>query len=410
VAVEEKPVAKKIGELLVDQGLITRAQLSRTLQSQLISGGHLGTCLVELGYASIDSVGETLADALKMRYARPEMLCGIPAWVIDTLSAELVEKFQVIPIGKEDRSLHLAVISPGRLSSLSMHTGYKIIPWISPEIRILEAMERYYDIPRRPRYLKLSHTADSRLSSMPESSSSAHGRWAPTMSPTDEAAIHRSKKAPALAHNSSGNSLGFSGHRPRPVAVSTLPNPTGAAVAVATNSIEAPAPAPGPAAERRLEEVARQMSHAEDREELASVVISHAARHVSRCILFGVKGESAYVWDWSGIDLNPTHVSGLELPVIEGSVFDLLQGDSSYWGPVPKEAKYDAFYGPLESAAPDEVLLLPIYLHDRLVAVLYGEGDASSPIGGEIEAWSRLVSKISMALNMIVLKMKIRGA
>jgi len=151
------------------------------------------------------------------------------------------------------------------------------------------------------------------------------------------------------------------------------------------------------------------MSHAEDREELASVVISYAARQMSRCILFGVRAETAYVWDWSGIDLNPAHVVELEIPVIGGSIFELLQGDPSYWGPVPRDADFSAFYGPLESVAPDEVLLLPIYLHDRLVALLYGEGSAASPIGGEIETWLRLKSKISMALNMIVLKLKIRG-
>ena len=43
-------MSKQIGEALIEKGLLSRGQLEHALRLQLIFGGHLGTCLVELGY------------------------------------------------------------------------------------------------------------------------------------------------------------------------------------------------------------------------------------------------------------------------------------------------------------------------------------------------------------------------
>ena len=62
----------------------------------------------------------------------------------------------------------------------------------------------------------------------------------------------------------------------------------------------------------------------------------------------------------------------------------------------------------LERPLPEEILLLPVHLNDRLIAVLYGEGTQEQSISVDVEDYLHLVSKISMALNIIILKMKIR--
>ena len=152
-------MAKKIGERLVEKGLLTREQLVKALKYQLMVGGHLGTSLIELGYVDELALGKTLAECLQMRYASPAQLSKIPKSAIDALGAHLVETHQVVPLRLCGRTLHLAVISPRDVGSLSQITGLKIVPWLAPEIRILEAMERYYDIPRRSRYVSLSHSA-----------------------------------------------------------------------------------------------------------------------------------------------------------------------------------------------------------------------------------------------------------
>ena len=73
-----RPVAgearKPIGEVLVDQGLITAEQLAALLAEQERPGSQrprLGAAVVNAGYASDRQVAEALATALNLRGRRP---------------------------------------------------------------------------------------------------------------------------------------------------------------------------------------------------------------------------------------------------------------------------------------------------------------------------------------------------
>ena len=124
-------------------------------------------------------------------------------------------------------------------------------------------------------------------------------------------------------------------------------------------------------------------------------------------LLFGVRDTSAYVWDWRGMELSPGRVSGLEFPV-DGSLFELLHGEPFYQGPILSRPPCLEFLESIGRPHPEEILLLPVHLNGRLIAVLYGEATAEHPISADIEDYLHLVSKVSMALNIIILKMKIR--
>lgn len=103
-----------------------------------------------------ERLGRELSEILGIPYAPREMFDEIPEWAISCLEASAVEKHRAVPIGKQANSLHLAVISPREIAPLSGISGYKIVPWVSPETRIVEAMEQYYNIPRSTRYICIS--------------------------------------------------------------------------------------------------------------------------------------------------------------------------------------------------------------------------------------------------------------
>ena len=67
------------------------------------------------------------------------------------------EEHNVVPFGLQERSLHLAVSMPHELVGISAATGYRIIPWVSPELRIEKTLERFYGIPRKRRSVPLSN-------------------------------------------------------------------------------------------------------------------------------------------------------------------------------------------------------------------------------------------------------------
>ncbi len=151
----------RIGEALLEKGLITPEQLSMALRDQEILGGHLGTCLIELGFVSEEALGQTLGELQNMRYASWADLSAAPEDAIDSVPRDLVEKYRVVPILLEDRTLHVATVAPRTLSALSTATGKRIVPWVAPEIRILQAMEMHYSIPLQPRYIKLRNQLDA---------------------------------------------------------------------------------------------------------------------------------------------------------------------------------------------------------------------------------------------------------
>ncbi len=143
----------KLGELLVRKGIIDWPQLEEALSDQLVHGGHLGTCLIERKFIDEATLGQALAETSGMPYAPPRVFQDIPRNVIGTIPYKLVVKHSVIPFRLSKQTLDVAMINPKDLTAtdeLSFAAGCGITPWISPEATILQALERYYDIPQAP--------------------------------------------------------------------------------------------------------------------------------------------------------------------------------------------------------------------------------------------------------------------
>jgi hypothetical protein len=405
-------MAKRLGETLIEKGLITRAQLVRALKCQLISGGHLGTSLIELGFLDEETLGRTLAECLNLRYASAQMFDNIRPEVIRLLTPDLVQRYKVIPLGHSQNRLHLAVISPRKLSAMSVSTGFRIVPWVAPEFRILEAMERYYRIPRRVRFVSLTNTL---VAPRPTDSKPAPG--GPALSPMDERALHDGaltptspprppEPAPVEVHAVSigtvaadkpvGSAGDWIGGGPGGVA---RPAETPETVLVKAGSEEDP--------QWNLQELAFLVTQADTRDELCNVVLSFASHRLTACALFGVRSEAAYIWGARRLDTRggaPTAVS-----LTSNSIFELLLGHEYYLGPVPGTPGCRKFYSALERDPPAEVLLLPIHLNDQLVAILYGESE-SGKVSAELETFRRVGEKLALGLELVLLKRRIESA
>ena len=81
--------------------------------------------------------------------------------MIQGISRKVVERCHAIPFGMDDKLLQVAMIDPKNMSALdeiAAFTGCKVAPWVAPEARIFQAMERYYTAPR----LRIETRADLR--------------------------------------------------------------------------------------------------------------------------------------------------------------------------------------------------------------------------------------------------------
>ena len=149
----------KLGEMLIEAGLLTRAQLDAALKNQVIFGGKLGTNLIELGYLAEEDLARFLSKKLELPCATSEQLMSIPPDIIKLIPKEVADKYKVIPISREKKRLTLAMLDPADLSvidAISFVTGFYISPLIAPELRLAVALENYYGIKRDVRYIQLS--------------------------------------------------------------------------------------------------------------------------------------------------------------------------------------------------------------------------------------------------------------
>jgi hypothetical protein len=386
--------------------LITPLQLDQALKAQLILGGHLGTCLIELGYVNEAAFGRTLAELHGLRYATPEALRNVAPQIIRVFKWKMAEEYQAVPIKLEDKTLHLAVVDPRNLGRLSTLTGCKIVPWIAPEFRVYEAMEIYYDVQRRPRFINLCNdlanpqlpTATTDLPPTPDDDVSAK------KPPEDNTPQPRTPIGIDM-----GEQYGY-GRSWRDVADELFEGDREENLPHGDETSESARPNPAGVAEDTSDgktDVCLRLSRAESSNQLARIIVDHFAESAVHCILFTVKSETASIWDWHGFELDRARVPSLMFPVTSGSIFALMLGDGQYRGPVPDKPEYKWFYDALRLELPEQILLIPVYLDDRLVSIVYADGGAKGRVRGTTGSHMRLAQRLGLALKMLVLKMKI---
>jgi hypothetical protein len=410
----------RLGEYFIRKGIITPQQLEQALRAQLIFGGHLGTCLLEMGLVDEQLLGESLAEIFGVRYAPPGLFSDIPRSVIESMTQRLVEKHHAVPFERTNRMLHVAMIDPKNLPALdeiSFATACKIEPWVAPEARIFQVMERYYEIPRRQRYIAVcqdmdrAQADDSQRAPGPARpglasayapppyvaalGSPAEPRSAPPPPPPPQAA----PAAPEPEEEEGG---------PPPAPPMPRPSPAGAPSRAA-----APAPAADIPAEPResgpfaQEALSNRLCQAESAEDLMRCALDYATRGLDRCALFLIRSTNASLWCSRGLDQERGRI--LNLSVTSDPLFELLLERDHYRGPVPEDVGIHASFRAMRIEVPAELLLVPGYVEDRMVVLLYGDGGADGSIRGETADLCTLVKKLAYALHVVMLKRKIRS-
>jgi type IV pilus assembly protein PilB len=140
-------VALKLGEMMVESGLISKEQLLSALKSQKSSGGKLGENLVKVG-AVLDEeeIASFVAKQMNLgRITLPDI--DLEEETVKLIPQDLAMKYIVIAVSRTNKVLTVATSDPRNvyvLDAIKFITGCTVKPVVAPESQIRVCLEKFY--------------------------------------------------------------------------------------------------------------------------------------------------------------------------------------------------------------------------------------------------------------------------
>lgn len=139
---------KRLGDLLIETGLITQEQLGKALDIQKKSKNRLGKVLSDLNYVSEEAMIEVLEFQLGVPHVDLSNMCIIPT-IAALIPVALAERHQIIPIKKQGKKITLAMVDPTNfyaIDDVRMVSGCDVEPVIATEKDVLRAIRESYGV------------------------------------------------------------------------------------------------------------------------------------------------------------------------------------------------------------------------------------------------------------------------
>jgi len=135
----------RIGEVLVEEGVLSADQLTRALAEQKVTGRILGEMLVEQNLVTSEQLIRVLAKRLGVRGCQLRHGLADPA-LLSLIGPEEALRLKALPMFKVRNTLTVAMAEPQSLPSvdrLSQLTGCPIRPVLAMESNIVELIKKY---------------------------------------------------------------------------------------------------------------------------------------------------------------------------------------------------------------------------------------------------------------------------
>ncbi len=145
-------MAKRLGERLIEAGLVSAEAVEQALQQQKITGHKLGDCLVELGLVQETALLRFLASEFKTRFVSAEKLAKakIPAEALDKVPVRMAEEgvFMPLAIDSERKVLSIVMAEPqneGLVKEVALVTEMsEVFAYVGVRSAILAGIKKHY--------------------------------------------------------------------------------------------------------------------------------------------------------------------------------------------------------------------------------------------------------------------------
>jgi len=137
---------KRLGEILMEKGLLDAEELDRALAVQSLRGEKLGKILSDLGFIAAREVLAALSEQLQIPLAGPGDFPPVSP-ELEGLSPRFMRQFHFVPLAVEDSTVVLAMADPldfDTVSAVRLFTKLEVRTLLASEGEVASALEKYY--------------------------------------------------------------------------------------------------------------------------------------------------------------------------------------------------------------------------------------------------------------------------
>lgn len=136
----------RLGDLLVQYGIISEDQLQQALKIQRDTGAKIGEALIQLGFVTKQSINEVLEYQLGIPYIHIEEY-EVDLNATKTITEEMAKKHILIPVKQTDTEVYVAMADPLNIFAIDdvqIFSGKDVVPLLAEETSIIRAIEMHY--------------------------------------------------------------------------------------------------------------------------------------------------------------------------------------------------------------------------------------------------------------------------
>jgi type IV pilus assembly protein PilB len=139
---------KRLGEMLVESGLLTEEKLKEGLVEQKKAGLKLGQYLTRQGVVNEQQIIDLLSRQLKIQKYHPDNF-PLDISLIRHIPIEVAQKYQIAPLKKKGRLLTIAMVDPldiNSLDSIEVLTNCEVEPVVCSEREVNQIINSLYGL------------------------------------------------------------------------------------------------------------------------------------------------------------------------------------------------------------------------------------------------------------------------
>ncbi len=186
-------MAGRLGDILVQRGIITEAQLQTALASQGSERGMLGEILRRRGLITVEQLGSALEEQFEVPFTRivPE---AVNSQIARMLPENMARTQQAVPIAVAGGKMTLAMVAPDNIETIGeaeLLSGYMVEPVAALESEVQATLDRGFD----DRIVARQTIVDMKLADLESASELIEAELSPQAAEEDDAPVVRLVRA-----------------------------------------------------------------------------------------------------------------------------------------------------------------------------------------------------------------------